>query len=130
MSEMETRPYFVIGDLIMNTLAGAVAGGLMALIFGADWNMFVAMIVGMALGMVIALPLSLLGSALFGAMEVMLPVMTSGMLAGMVVSMGATMNTLSFLDGTRLGSLCGIAVMIVTYIVNAIVKQRADKWTQ
>jgi hypothetical protein len=127
---METRPYFVFGDLVMNALAGVVVGGLMALVFGPGWNMFVAMIAGMALGMIIALPLSLLGSALFGAMEVMLPVMTSGMLAGMVIPMRAAMHPMSFIDGAEVGGLCGIAIMIVTYIVNAIVKPRAGKWTQ
>lgn len=127
---METRPYFVFGDLVMNTLAGALVGGLMALMFGPGWNMFVAMIAGMALGMIIALPPSLLGSALFGAMEVMLPVMTSGMVAGMVVSMRASMNSMSFIDGAEVGGLCGVAVMIATYTINVIVKPRAEKWTQ
>ena len=54
---METRPYFVIGDILVNLVCGAVIGGLMALIFTPAWNMFLAMVVGMALGMALSLPL-------------------------------------------------------------------------
>ena len=126
---METRPYFVFGDIVANLLAGAVIGGLMALIFDPQWNMFLAMVVGMALGMVISLPLALLAGALFGAMEVMLPVMTTGMLAGMVVPMAAAMAEHSFADGVLLGAISGFAVLVATYIANTVIKRRASRWT-
>ena len=53
---METRAYFVVGDLVANVGTGALVGLAMAGIFGPDWNMFVAMLLGMALGMALSLP--------------------------------------------------------------------------
>ena len=90
---METRPYFLFGDLLANGLAGVLVGVVMAALFGPGWNMILAMFVGMALGMIISLPIALPLGALFGAMEVMVPVMTTGMVAGMVVSMASAMAT-------------------------------------
>jgi len=126
---VEHRPYFVVGDIATNVLAGALIGGLMAMIFDPGWNMFVAMIVGMALGMALSLPLALLAGAFFGAMEIMLPVMTTGMLAGMVVPMAAAMADHTFADGLWLGVLCGIVVLAATYAANTIIKRKADQWT-
>ena len=36
---METRPYFIAGDIVSNVAVGALAGGACALLFGTGWNM-------------------------------------------------------------------------------------------
>ena len=126
---METRPYFVFGDLVSNVLAGIVTALSLSLMFGPGWNMWVAMIIGMVLGMLITLPIAFLFGALFGAMEIMLPVMTTGMVAGMVVSMSGAMADVGMMAAIEYGALSGLGVMVVTYLLNAIVKPRAKKWT-
>ena len=126
---METRPYFVFGDLLANCVGGAIAGAVCALIFGPGWNMVVAMFIGMAIGMAITLPMAFGFGALFGAMEVMVPVMTSGMVAGMVVSMVASMRGISVSDGAVLGVQTGAACIVVIYVANVLIKGRAPKWT-
>jgi hypothetical protein len=126
---IETRPYFVIGDLASNVGVGALVGALSALVFGSGWNMFVAMIVGMALGMLVSLPFAFLLGALFGAMEVILPVMTTGMVAGMIVSMGAAMEGSTFAQGAKLGAISGFGVMVAIYLANAVIRRRTSRWT-
>ena len=86
---MDSRLYFVLGDLFSNVLVGAVAGWLCALIIGTGWNMWVAMFVAMAIGMIVGTLLWLPLGMKFGTMEVMVPVMFGGMLSGMVVGMWA-----------------------------------------
>jgi ammonia channel protein AmtB len=62
-------------------------------------------------------------------METMLPVMTTGLVAGMVVSMSAAMGSVSMIAAVEYGALSGLGVMVATYLLNAIVKPRASKWT-
>jgi hypothetical protein len=126
---VETRLYFVLGDLAANAATGALVGGVAALVFGPSWNMWLAMLAGMALGMLFGLPLAVLLGAFFGAMEVMIPVMTTGMLAGMWVSMAASANDLAFSGGARQGGLCGVGVMVASYLANAWIRSRASRWT-
>jgi len=126
---LETRPYFVLGDLAANVLAGIAIGSLSAAVFGTGWNMMLAMFVGMALGMAVSTPLALLAGALFGAMEVMVPVMTTGMVAGMVVSMAASMTDVGYGWAARVGAYCGVGVVVVTYVANGLIKQGAKQWT-
>lgn len=127
---IETRPYFVFGDLVSNVLTGGVIGIIMAAVFGPSWNMFVAMFVAMAFGMAISLPFAFLLGALFGAMEIMVPVMTTGMVAAMVVSMDAAMMECSLVRGAQLGALSGVGVMIAVYLANAVIRGRTSHWTQ
>jgi hypothetical protein len=130
---METRPYFVLGDLLANAMAGTLVGLAMAALFGPSWNMFLAMFVGMALGMALSLFVALPMGALFGAMEVMVPVMTTGMVSGMVVSMAATMTAkmepLSFSQAAELGLYSGIATLAACYVANAWIRGKASRWT-
>ena len=126
---METRPYFVLGDLLANATAGTLVGLAMAALFGPSWNMFLAMFVGMALGMALSLFVALPMGALFGAMEVMVPVMTTGMVSGMVVSMVATMEPLSFSQAAELGLYSGIATLAACYVANAWIRGKASRWT-
>jgi hypothetical protein len=73
---MEKRPYFIMGDLMANSLIGGLAAVAAMILISSSWMMFIAMIVGMAAGMFISLLLGLLiFIPLFGAMEVMLPAM-------------------------------------------------------
>ena len=126
---METRPYFVLGDIGSNVVAGALVGGVCAWLLPPEWNMAVAMIAGMALEMVTSLPAAFLLSGLFGAMETLLPVMTTGMVAGMVVAMRASLTVIRPEDAVRIGGLCGLTVVIATYAANAFIRPRAARWT-
>jgi hypothetical protein len=117
---METRPYFIVGDLLVNTATGALVGLCCAALFGPGWNMWLSMFIGMALGMAMALLLSLgVFAVLFGAMEVMVPAMLTGMAAGMVVGMAAPMTEVGLGDGARWGALVGVACLLLTYVANA-----------
>ena len=126
---METRPYFVLGDLAANALAGVFVGCVCAALFGPSWNMLLAMVVGMALGMALSLPVAFAAGALFGAMEVMVPVMTTGMVVGMVVSMAAAMGDVGYGWAAQAGVWSGIGVVIATYVANVLIKRRASQWT-
>jgi hypothetical protein len=126
---VETRPYFILGDIVSNLTAGAFVGGACALLLPAGWNMLATMVLGMALGMLLSLPVGFLLSGLFGAMETLLPVMTTGMVAGMVVAMQPGLATMRFADGARLGGWCGCGVVVATYLANAVIKPRAKRWT-
>ena len=126
---METRPYFLAGDLLANAATGALVGFVMALLFGPAWNMIVAMLGGMAIGMAISLPLAIGLGALLGAMEVMLPVMTNGMVAGMVVSMAASMGEVALSRGAELGAVSGVGVLVATYLANAMLRSKGSQWT-
>ena len=118
---METRPYFLLGDLLVNGTVGALVGLACAALFGPAWNMWLSMFLGMALGMGMALVLSLaVFAVLFGAMEVMVPAMLTGMAAGMVVGMAAPMTEVSLGEGARWGALLGLACLALTYAANAV----------
>lgn len=118
---METRPYFLLGDLIVNTAVGAFVGLACAALFGPAWNMWLSMFIGMALGMAMALVLSLVVFAvLFGAMEVIVPAMLTGMSTGMVVGMAAPITEVGLGDGAYWGALLGFVCLVVTYAANAV----------
>ncbi len=119
---MDHRLYFVLGDLVANTLVGALIGSLAALIVGPGWNMNVATLVLMCLGMLIAGFLSLIIGVLFGAMEVMVPVMLTGMVSGMVVGMWAAMTPLSVTTAALIGAVCGLVTIVGVWIVNNAVR--------
>ncbi len=126
---METRPYFVLGDIVSNLAVGALVGVVCVLLLPPGWNSVVAMAAGMVLGMVISLPAGFLLSGLFGAMETLLPVMVTGMVTGMVVAMESSMAAMPFSDAARLGGLCGCGVVVATYVANALIRPRAKRWT-
>ena len=126
---METRPYFVVGDIISNLAAGALVGGVCALVLPPGWNMVAAMVVGMAIGTVISLPVAFLFTGPFGAMEIQLPVMLTGMVAGMATATQSSLMAMAFTGGARLGAICGFGVLVATYVANALLKARAQRWT-
>ena len=114
---METRWYFVLGDIAANILVATVAFALSSWLIGGALGMFPSMLIGMVLGMAITLPLSLgMLSTLLGVMEVMCPCMLSGMFGGMFGAMRP-------LDGAEIlpwGAATGIAVVVVIYLANAL----------
>jgi hypothetical protein len=115
---MDSRLYFVLGDLFSNILVGVVAGWLAALVVGEGWNMLLAMVLAMVLGMIVGTILWLPLGALFGAMEVMLPTMFGGMLSGMVVGMWAAMAPVGGLVAALTGGGCGLLAIVIVWVMN------------
>lgn len=120
MIHMETRPYFIFGDCFANALVGAFSGWA-----GVAWmphalGFWLGMLVSMAGAMTVTMALALtLFLRWFGAHEVMVPTMIGGMTANMSVCAVAHLYGVSALDGAWLGALIGLAVLFITYAVNA-----------
>ena len=114
---METRWYFIVGDLAANILVATVAVALTSWLIGGSLGMLPGMIVGMLLGMAIALVIGMgLLAPLLGVMEVISPCMLSGMLGGMF---GAMWNP----AGSQIlqwGANTGFAVLVIIYAINAV----------
>ena len=123
---METRLYFVFGDLISNLATGAFVGGLCTAVITLNWEVSIAMVAGMAIGMAVSLPAGVLFGSLFGALEVFLPVMTTGMIAGMAVGMRSSMDVIAFVDAVLVGGACGVGIVIVTYLANLWIQRGAQ----
>ena len=114
---METRPYFVIGDLLANILVATAAVALSAWLIGGALGMWPGMLVGMLLGMVVAFFISLpLLSPILGVMEVMSPCMLSGMLGGMWGGMWPLAGDAIL----RWGAGTGLIVIVIIYAINAV----------
>jgi hypothetical protein len=119
---VDSRLYYVLGDMLINLLIGMVAALAAWAIVGPGWNMWLAMAVMMPLGMVIGMLIYFpLGSRL-GAMEAMIPSMYTGMWAGMVVGMMEAMMPLSLRHALEMGAACGIAEIIFIWIANTILR--------
>lgn len=125
----ERRPYFVIGDIVCNGIAGAVVATTIVRLVDVSWPMPLGMFVGMVGGSLIALILALAASPLFGAFEVMLPMMTTGMVIGMLAGMGQVSGGLTPGTAAVNGALGGGVVLVGTYILNTYVRSRGDVWT-
>jgi hypothetical protein len=115
---MDSRLYFVLGDLGSNIFIGLVVGWLSALLVGVGWNMYLAMVVTMVLGMVVGTILWFPLGILFGAMELMVPAMVTGMVSGMVVGMWAAMVPLGASEAAIIGGVCGLASIVLVWITN------------
>ena len=122
---METRPYFVFGDVVSNAGTGAVVAVVCQALPVDTWPMVLAMPLGMVVGSLVAM---LLASALafcFGAFEVMLPVMTTGMVVGMSTPLvGQTGPSV----GVAAGAGLGLVVLVATYLLDARIRGRGE-WT-
>lgn len=116
---METRAYFVVGDLLSTCAIGAAVGGVTGLAVPAGWSMPLVMMAGMLLGMALALPLSLVFMPAFGAMEIMLPGMLAGMVSGMASGMAVAAGAVDGLETLAVGGGCGFLVFLYTYALNA-----------
>jgi hypothetical protein len=119
---MDSRLYFILGDLLSNVLVGLVVGWLCCLIVSEGWPMFFTMLLTMGIGMLVGMVLCFPMGMLFGAMEVMLPTMFGGMLSGMVVGMWATMSALNSLQGVVIGGICGLVSIVIVWILNSYLR--------
>ena len=127
---MERRPYFILGDFIVNIVTGIAAALATIALVGPGWNMMIGMFVGMALGMALAMLLSLaVFAAFFGAMEVMLPAMLTGMAAGMWLGMAAPMGAVDALRAAQMGAVTGVGVVVFTYLMDAALSGKVSRWT-
>ncbi len=123
---MERRLYFLLGDCLANVVTGGLAAWGGVAVAGSDWHMLPAMLVGMVVGMGISFFSQFPFLIYFGAMEVMLPVMLTGMVAGMAGSMAVVMvpegEAVVLLETMLLGAGLGLAVVVYTYGLNALVR--------
>ena len=128
---VERRPYFVIGDLVSNALAGAVVAVLVTRVESliSGWPVLAGMLIGMVMGQLVAMLLSMVASTFLGAHEVMLPMMTTGMVVGMLAGMSAVEGGLPPEAAAARGALVGLAVLVGTYVLNSYVRSKGDVWT-
>ncbi|MFV8817860.1 hypothetical protein [Haliea sp. E17] len=115
---MDDRLYFVMGDLAINVIGGAVIGWLAWLLVPTGWNMWLAMLIAMFAGMLLATLLFLPASVILGAMEVMVPLMLTGMIAGMVTGMRGAMGLIDADGALFEGAVCGLACIVAVWILN------------
>jgi hypothetical protein len=123
---METRLYFLTGDVLACAFIGGVTGALSAGLVDTSWNMWVAHVVCMLLGMILAFPLALPFMAAFGAMEVMMPTHFAGMFAGMWVGMQAAMEPTSVAAGLWTGASIGVVSLFLIYLANLWLVAKGD----
>jgi hypothetical protein len=117
---MNTRIGYVLGDLAANVALGALVGLLCWLIVGPSWNMWIAMFLMMAVGSLVGLIGFFVVARWLGAMEAMVPLMLTGELTGMVVGMFVPMMPFTPLRAIIWGAACGLAAMVIIWIVNAL----------
>lgn len=115
---MDSRLYFVLGDLFATIFVGAAVGWLSWALIDTGWNMWIAMVIAMLLGMVVATVLFFPLSFWFGAVEIMVACMFSGMLSGMVVGMWCSMEMLQGRSAAAIGSVCGLVGIVIVWIIN------------
>ena len=117
---LETRFYFIMGDILSVTASGGVVAAVCFALIPPEWNMFLAMFLGMAIGMIISLITSAaIFVRYFGAMEIMVPTMLGGMFSGMFVSMAISMTELNYVSATGWGVAIGLIALVSTYLLNA-----------
>ncbi len=114
---METRLFFVVGDLLSNILVATVATGVTTLLLGGALGMLPGMVLGMVIGMVIAtgLGMGLLARRL-GIMEIVMPCCMSGMLGGM----WGGMRSFGVVETLQWGVTTGVAVVAAIYLLNLL----------
>lgn len=119
---MDHRLKYAVGDFLAALFIGAVSGLVAWAIVSPVWNMWLAMFSMMALGMVIGLVMFFPLAAKLGAMEAMIPAMYTGMWAGMFVGMLGSMMDISWRHAIEIGAACGVAEIILIWIVNTILR--------
>lgn len=131
---IETRPYFLFGDLLGCVVAG-IAASFVAAVLPAVWPMALSMPLGMVAGMLAGLVIAAMVVPFFG-MESMPPAMMTGMIAGMVATMAPMLDIASAEHSTvapttrlMLGALTGAVVFVGMYLLNAAVSGRDRRWS-
>ena len=108
--DMERRGFFIFGDVLACTTAGAAAGWLSWLAVPADWItpfwIGIGLILGMALGMIAGMTCGLLFMPFFGALEIV------GSMLHPLPGVGAA----EALSG---GAVIGITCLTYTYALQA-----------
>ncbi|MBF0145008.1 MAG: hypothetical protein HQL84_09890 [Magnetococcales bacterium] len=115
---METRPYFIVGDLIATCVSGWLAARMVSHWIPWEGSMMLAMVGGMVLGMLTGMAISFVFIPFFGAMEVMLPVMLAGKLAGMLAGMGLAMDWLDPPGVGAVGIVSGLLAFLWTTLIH------------
>ncbi|MDA0205853.1 MAG: hypothetical protein O3A53_11385 [Acidobacteria bacterium] len=113
---------FILGDFLSNLAFGAFIGALSASAFHPGWGMLPAMLIGMIAGMALAFVWSTVVGIWLGAHESHMPTMLTGMCAGMCISMIAAMESLAVGRGAQLGAAVGLACLLFTYAMNALLR--------
>ena len=126
---METRPHFLLGDLLANATLGMFAALACAGLVSENWSPLAAMCAGMLLGMALAFPASIVFGIFFGAFEITIPLMLTGMVSGMAGGMLTEMGPLPVREAIQWGAAVGIAVLALTYIANAFLRGETTRWT-
>ena len=115
---METRLYFLFGDLLACVLVAVLTASACAAIFPASWPMVLLMPVSMVVGMILGLLIAVMAGLIyfFGAMEIMVPTMFTGMVAGMWGAMVGAGPEFSYgslaIQGVVLGLVVNVAIRI------------------
>lgn len=118
-ARVETRPYFVAGDILATCVAGGASAVAASYLVAPGWALPAGIIVGMLAGMLLSLVLAFLFVPLFGAFEVMLPAMLAGMVAGMITGMTSAAGALDHSLSALVGVGVGLASVLYTYALNA-----------
>ena len=116
---METRPYFIIGDVSCSVTVGVMSGIAVMATVDMGWPMPAAMFAGMLFGMVVAAGGIIAFGLCFGMMELHMPAMITGMLTGMVVGMLASTLAVAIDTAAILGPAIGATVYIAIWVADA-----------
>ena len=121
---METRPYFIAGDLSCSIVVGVLTAVAATATVSEAWPMLAAMVVGMVLGMAVA-AVGILGfGPFFGMIELQMPAMLAGMLTGMVVAMTATTIPLASSTASVIGGTLGLTTFVAVWLADARLRAR------
>jgi len=120
---METRPYFIIGDVSCSVTVGIASGAAVTALVSLEWSMLVSMVAGMLLGMTVA-AIGIIGFGLcFGMMELHMPAMITGMLTGMGIVMLRSQEPLAAVTAGFLGALVGLVIYTLTWMADALLQR-------
>ncbi len=126
---METRPYFIAGDLSCSIVVGVLTAVVATATVSEAWPMLAAMLIGMVLGMAVA-AVGILGfGPFFGMIELQMPAMIAGMLTGMVVAMTAAARPLASSMASVVGGTLGMVTFVAVWIADVRLRGRSPRWT-
>ena len=119
---METRPYFILGDVSCSVTVGLASGTVVTALGSLEWSMPVSMVAGMLLGMTVAAIGIIAFGLCFGMTELHMPAMITGMLTGMGIVMLGSTQLLTEVTAGLLGALIGLVVYLLTWIADALLQ--------
>ena len=120
---METRPYFILGDVSCSVTVGLASGTAVMALGSLEWSMPVSMVAGMLLGMTVAAIGIIAFGLCFGMMELHMPAMITGMLTGMGVVMLGLQEPLAEVTAGFLGALVGLVIYTLTWMADALLQR-------